>query len=577
MINRKVVYIGRFIVIGVIGTCLFYNIFTLFFPISIGLAHDEAEHLHVAYILSYGEKPFVDFIENHPTLFNHYLKWLHEFFDISSSHNLAIWARGTILFHFVLCFIVFCLWASRLIVTRPIAWNWIGILLIPWIMIDLYHPHLYPMWQIRPDFICYAYTFWGCYLVYLWLKNHYNQTSHYSVLMLVAGGVLIGFGNAILPKGTIILIALVLAFITAKLIQGRKSYSFWNNRSKFKGLGIAGLSAFLTFIVSMLLDCYLSQIDPAKWIKAVFLLNTQKHIVFTQAEVNPVTSIVDIFSIPFIFALVFIVWIIWEVSNLSLLDKEREGERYLWLFAIFIILINLMSGTYSNGATFSHNFIPSIFAVASIYLFLLLRVRQVWQKKLTYKLLRPQLIGVATVLAFAITHVLLDPVESILRYQHREDDRREIKMMTSTDFVRDELLPNSFVYFAPYIQYAPVKAHHWGYYFMLSDNQGFWEDCYQLGLSPNPKKVWANGFGKNPPDALAFLDPIIDPVNVQRFISMLWDCQGINANWISEEIKEHYIPMRCRWLFLYVRHDKVTYLEERGWRIDLSEMVSKKI
>ncbi len=576
MITRKVVDLVKFIIIGVIAICLFYNIFTLFFPITIGLAHDEAEHLHVAYILSHGQKPFVDFVENHPTLFNHYLKWLNEIFDISSSRDLAIGARVTIFIHFVLCLIIFSLWISRLIKTRPTALNWIGMLLIPWIIIDLYHPHLYPMWQIRPDFICYAYTIWGCYLIYLWSVKHHNKTIRYPALMLVAGGILIGFGNAILPKGTVILVSMFLVLVTAKLIQSPKSYSFWPDSFKFKGFVIAGLCAFIAFTASMLFDCYLSHIDPAKWLSAVFILNTHKHIVFTQAEVNPVTSIVYISSVSFILTLFLIVWIIWEISNIRSLDNEREGERYLWLFAIFIILINLISGTYSNGATFSHNFIPSIFAIVLIYLLLLLRVRQVWQKELNHKLLRPQLIGVSIVFAFAVTQILLDPVESILRYQHRKDDLKEVKMIASTDFLRDKLLPKSLVYFAPYIQYTPVKAQHWGYYFMLSDNQGFWQDCYQLGLGPNPQKIWGNGFGKNPPDALAFSDPAVDPVSVQRFISTIWNCQGLNANWITKEIEENYIPMRCRWLFLYVRYDKVPYLKALGWRISLTEKVSQK-
>jgi len=247
--------------------------------------------------------------------------------------------------------------------------------------------------------------------------------------------------------------------------------------------------------------------------------------------------------------------------------KFGEGERYLWLFSFFTIAINLLTGTYTNGVTWSYYFIPSFFAIAAIYLVLLLRIYRLWNDQIDKKASRLTSISVSTLIALVLFQILPQPLESVFRYQVRQVDLKEVKMMASQDFMIDEALPSSFTYISHYINNIPVKAHHWGYHFMLTDNQGFWRDCYQLGLGPDPQKVWGHGFGKNPPDALAFSDP----TDVVQFISMLWYCHNINVSWLIDEIKKHYIPVRYKWLFLYARRDKVQYLKQRGWRVDLSK------
>ena len=177
----------------VIALSVSYNIYTSFFPISMGLHIDEAEHLHVAFLLSEGQKPFVDFIENHPTLFNHYLRWLRDITGVTTTRDWAFYARTTIFAHFLVCLVVFCCWTSNLISHRPRGWPWIGLLVCAWGMEGLYNSCLYTIGKIRPDWICYAYTLLGCYLFYLHFRHRSgtgNGNSYRSLLVL--GGILIG-------------------------------------------------------------------------------------------------------------------------------------------------------------------------------------------------------------------------------------------------------------------------------------------------------------------------------------------------------------------------------------------------
>lgn len=162
----------------IIALSICYNTCTAFFPISMELGHDEAEHLHVAYLLSEGQKPFVDFIENHPTLFNHYLGWLRHVTGVTSTCDWAFYARTTIFAHFLICLVVFYCWTSNLVSHRPRGWARIGLLICAWsIIVGLYNWRPNFIWQIRPDWICYAYTLLGCYLFYLHFR-HRSRTGN---------------------------------------------------------------------------------------------------------------------------------------------------------------------------------------------------------------------------------------------------------------------------------------------------------------------------------------------------------------------------------------------------------------
>ncbi|MFV9646292.1 MAG: hypothetical protein ACNYWU_10765, partial [Desulfobacterales bacterium] len=235
------------------------------------------------------------------------------------------------------------------------------------------------------------------------------------------------------------------------------------------------------------------------------------------------------------------------------------------LFAFFVIVINLLMPTYTNGATWSYNFIPSVFAAALIYVLLLLKVWRLLssQDAANWRGLRG-IILVAGFAFFLVLTVLPQSIVSILHYQLRQVQQdKKIEAVTGDDRLREGTLPASFVYLAKFPWRVPVKARHWAYHFMLVNNKDFWKDCYRLGLGPDPQETWGNGFGEHPPDALAFASTS----ELLEFVAALGYCQGIDGTWLFNEIKNNYVLMNTKGVSLYVRRDRVSYLKERGWRM----------
>lgn len=545
----------------VLAVSFSYNIYTSFFPLSLGLTHDEAEHLHVAYLLSEGKRPYIDFIENHPTLFNHYLRWLGDVTKATSTRDWAFYARSTIFIHFLICIGVFCCWSSKIISKRPHNWLWISFLICAWAMMGLYNNYLHWIWQIRPDWICYAYTLLGCYLFYLHFV-HRNDTGNgnFHTSLLILGGILIGIGNAILPKGIVFLMAFVLTILTKNFINGFNISPEGIATRDIKNCGVFLLAGIFSFLIAMLFDCYLSQISPNKWISGVFLLNQKKHILFTSAENNPITSLTNMFSVSLVVVSCLAIWLVWEVSRLHFGKKNGTGD--IIVFSLFIIIINLLLGSYTNGVTWAHYFMPSIFAVAAIYLILLLRVYHLWAS-LPYNFSRPHTYALSAIIAVVIIHTTAQPVESLLRYQMRKTDSRETRMLTPTDYLVDEVLPKSLVYLTRYPQAMPIRAKHWGYYFMLSGDQDIWQDSYRLGLGPKPSEEWKPGFGRCFPDVIA----LSEPSEIISFVMELHHCQHVNAGWLIDVIRKNYVPMQHRAVSVYVRRDNVPFFRDRGWNI----------
>ncbi len=508
-------------------------------------------------------------MEHHPMLFSQYLWWLHEVSGVTSVGTWNIYARATVLVHFLLCLLVFYLWTSRLIKSRPVRLPWIALLLLSWAMTGLHNDYFAWIWQIRPDFICYAYTLLGCYLIYLYFCRVDNNQRKSPLLLLVLGGALVGFGNAVLPKGTIILLPIVLTIVTSQLCQGHEMLSYFRNKKIVKGLFILGVAVGFSFLGGMLLDCYLAGIPPAKWIAAVLLLNTRKHTIYMLCDDNPITSITHAFSLPFSFhfyvLLALVVWGVWELSRLRLQKRESAGEQCIGLFALFVIVINLLMPTYTNGATWSYYFIPSVFAAALIYVLLLLKVWRLLSSQAAANWYRLRNIVLFAYCVIFLSYIVVTQSAMSFRlYQSRQvQQHQKIETMIGNDRLREGTLPASFVYLATYTWRVPVKARHWAYHFMLVNHKDFWKDCYRLGLGPDPQDTWGNGFGEHPPDALVF----ISTSELLEFVVALDYCQGIDGTWLFNEIKNNYVLMNTKGASLYVRRDRVSYLQERGWRM----------
>jgi len=98
---RGVLNDKRFYVAAVLSIAALLVAFQLAYDLTHVINHDEVEHAHVAWLMSQGEVPFVDFMEHHPVLYNYLLipfvtafDGLSEIYMSIRLMSLALWAAS---------------------------------------------------------------------------------------------------------------------------------------------------------------------------------------------------------------------------------------------------------------------------------------------------------------------------------------------------------------------------------------------------------------------------------------------------------------------------------------------------
>jgi hypothetical protein len=537
------------------------NLLMAIFPIDYELGHDEAEHLHVAYLLGQGQRPYIDFIENHPTLFNHFLNWIRTFFNLKTVRQWAFIARVTILFHIILMFFIFYLWLSKVIKKRPGGLLWLSIISLSFSFVGYYNEQLAFMWQIRPDWISYTYSLTGLFLFFLYASKDNKRKSWIAyMLFLLPGAFLVGLGNAILPKGFILIFGICAGLITL-LIMSKLDTEYFISRRFIIGTLVFTLFSFLTFWFFAIIDCYLSKITIKSWIKANFIINSIKHLPLTNAEINPITSFMSIFSINFILFILLCFWMAYYLS------KERENNYFkintnLLIIAIFVIITNIFITAFGNGLSWPHYFIPCVFGALLIYLIFLLdtyeNMKQFLQNNLDY--LQHYLFLVFTLLILTIPAKQL--IEIYPAFLSRQANLSNSLVSNNNDYLNDAIMPPNLLYFSPKPTEMPIKAKHAGYYFMLVIDKKIWQDYHRLGLGPDPEENIRNIFTQNCPDIVAFSSL----VKLYEFIVSASNIQNTSLEWMIDVIQKNYVLMAKSIKSVYVKKDLMPYMESMGWK-----------
>jgi uncharacterized protein YneR len=224
-------------------------------------------------------------------------------------------------------------------------------------------------------------------------------------------------------------------------------------------------------------------------------------------------------------------------------------------------------GSYSNGVALPHYFIPSLFAAVLLLLALYLRLYYFFECSDSSKSSKLSMKALFMITGALIAFTNFQPIEASSRYQIRKIDLKEVRFFTKNDFLTDEVLPHSLIYFTRYPQVIPVQAHHWGYHFMLVSDLNIWRDAYELGLGPDPSNIWQEGSINNYPDVIAFENLY----GIVRLIMNLGRCQQIDAMWLLKFVKNNYIRMQYRSITVYVRRDLVAYFKDQNWKICSSD------
>ncbi|MCR4409648.1 MAG: hypothetical protein QHH43_06320 [Candidatus Saccharicenans sp.] len=541
--------------------CSLGNLLIAIFPVSYELGHDESEHLHVAYLLEKGQRPYLDFIENHPTLFNHYLRWLWNLLKPGTVRTWAMAARITILFHILFMIYIFYKWISDLLnfsMNKKSKWLYY---LLSFSFIGYYDQQLDFMWQIRPDWISYCFSFTGLYLFYKSIKISVLQKAGnkiYPIFYFTLAAILAGLGNAILPKGFTIIIGIVIGLLALVLTRQIKSDYFFNKTFIIRLISFACLSAIF-FFYGVLVDCHLSGINFKTWIKANIILNSIKHLPLTNADNNPITSIAAIFSLNLFLIIMMMLWLFYKL--LSRPEEKENIKRQFLTISLFIIIVNISMTAFGNGLSWPHYFIPCVISALTIYMIILLEVEKYMGREDTKKpeFRKKVLFYLAIVILFAI--LIRQPLNLYAGIMGLKANLSDNLIRSNPDYLNESIMPSNLIYFTPKPTEMPIRANHSGYYFMLVIDKKIWRDCYNLGLGPEPEKHIRTLFENTPPDILAFNGPI----KLHEFIILANSVQNVNLTWLLEKVEKDYFLMQNKLKQLYVRKDIADTLVTTGW------------
>ena len=555
------------LVLGVLGGlsvmgATAYLFYAVLFPIAPDLAHDEAQHLHIAFVLSQGQRPFLDFLGTHPTLFHHGLWWLRTMSGAATTRAWATLARVIIAGHVLLALGVLYAMLARVLEDRPRGGGWGVLCLGALAMVGLHRcalPGLWPtggsLWQIRPDWLCHAYTLLGVWLgaQALWAPAPWPWKRR--VLWSLLGGVCIGVGNAIIPKGVVWLGAAGVGSILAPSVIGRPLIAPEQRRCSLVLGGLWGLALLGAWSLAVLADCRASEIPLGVWWRAVIRLNALAHVPQTVFDSNPIATLIHLASVGLLPLLALLGWLMWEL--LTLRPARAGGPRVVLVGAVLVISSNLVLGPMSNGVVWPHYFAPAFLALVAIYLVLLLRL---WQWRRDWRGgARWRWRALAVVIA---GHLLMRPLWATVVMGDRARQQTDALSARATDYVADGCLPHTLTYWVRWPYQMPVLAQHWGYYFVVVADAHLWQDAAQLGLGPPLPHGVQDAFVAQPPDVIA----IGGPRGVAEYVLDATRLQHVDLHWLLQVLPEAYQLLEREDRQLYARHDHTALLASYGWR-----------
>lgn len=534
--------------------------------------HDEAEHLHVVYALERGERPYLDFIENHPTLFHLFLLGIKQLFHIESASGLYWLAKAVVYLHFAGCLALLFLFMRRiaracdLSIAPAVALILLLSIFAPWAVENLF------MWQLRPDWVCYFYAIL-CVLGHLAFHCGPSKGNVPMLLIAAASG---GLSTAILAKSVYIFlpygIALALYASTAATEFRRKSMRrlvVANGWFLMAGVGV--------FAAMVGLEVWLTKTSYATYFTANYALNSIKHIpVSTKIDNSPFNHLATLTGLGLGGAIGLA--LLTGKRLLSSHEHKRVEEFHILVFLLLVILVNGLMPVYSNGLTWVHYYAPSLLALLVLGwlvmddLFVrlipaLLAASRQWASSMQISdLLAASLKSVtrSAVICLVLSFVFLHYM--IMQKQHEEITRSTKENQSEygvqgNEFVPDALLPKDLTYLTFSPAHKPFQAQAWGYYFMLGQDTGIWRDAAKYGLGPEPAGYWPALYSRSPPDVVL----VSDRSDFEDKLAMLKNAQEVDISWLGTVMKADYACMRKNELRVQVARKWIARFDGMGW------------
>ncbi len=516
------------------------------------LAHDEAEHLQVAFQLKLGERPYVDFIENHPTLFNHMLNAAFDLCAVRTTRHEFLVAKILIYAHFFICFGIISLVLKRILdrqgFSPPLA-------ILPLISLGCLAPWIAAntsIWEVRPDWLCHAYAMLCVY--HHWRAHEKTTTGGGpSMARLLIAAIPGGIGTAILAKTILVFLPYAIVLLTSPGLLHIVSDT--SQHPSFKRLIRANAAFVLVFLLALAgcvaLDLKLSHVSLRDYWIANMTINSIPHIAylpFINAVSNPIQRIMDLLGFG---AVIFLVLsaLFSPLTGFSLPGDDKSNTRRLCLRMAFVtVIISIILPTFTNRSVWPHYFSPALLA---LILLTSLAIDKFFARiipmaaDMAHRFSPPAAARAPLFLAVVAGLILLCQTTGCVIWNNnpfQEDmsegaDYHEYYGSGRIDFLPDLFMPTNLTYWTFDPQTVPVHGRHWGYFFMLSRDRRFWNDVARFGLTAIPERTIQESFVANPPDVIALADEC-DFVN-RRNILML--SNSIKLDWLWPLLQKDYV------------------------------------
>lgn len=567
----------RVVAAGIVWAVLAMLATVAFMDEGLMLKHDEAEHLHVVYALQRGERPYLDFIENHPVFPHLLLGALQHVADLETPKRVYFATKTILLVHFMGFLLLAAGWlhARR----RALGLHGRPLLLFPIVVMstgmfddvgDWFWGHE-SLWQLRPDWICQFWTLASLVLLERALQNDgHRRGLYYSA----ASGIAAAVATAVMAKSIIFLSAMALTIIVVAMRRSERSDTAFGSRDVRHLLDVASVAIFvggLVLAVILVYEISAANISLQAYIAGNFSLNSIKHIILNAEDFSATNVQRSLLGWGLVPALLLLIW--------ALSIVRHAASNGLWLryavcvFAAMTLLINAVLPAYSNGLTWPWYFIPSMLAFCLLVSFVAdeaLRCSKLIGPTIerfggTNRAVAMAKAGVFAVVGLACASIVVSRAEQIVQHlESREmvgDFREILGLARDAAFLADAWLPEDLEYLTFSPQDKPVRARAWGYFTMLTIDRNLWRDAHRLGIAPNPQTHWRERFATSPPDVV-LVSGAQAMTSRQFFLKRM---QQIETRWLFERVERDYRCMRHAPLQVYVRETLVNRFERSGW------------
>jgi hypothetical protein len=545
----------------------------VFMQMGFFMAHDEAEHLHVVFALERGEVPYRDFIENHPVFFHIIVLELKRLFDLTTAMDVYWLGKSLVTIHFLACMFLLMIFfaglsrrndlGKRSFLAIPAVFSLLGI----W---NYYEQGYGCVWQVRPDWLCYFYSFLCIFLHYDFHRRLFGG-SKTSLPLVLAGAISGGIASAILAKSIYVFLpyALTLIFLLVNKPQNAIQLICQNWRSLLVANVFFLLVGAAVFFLLVYMELSISNAGAVEYYRANFLMNSVKHLISRSEDFNPFNVLREFLGLPLSAAILLSLSFFLVFSSTH---HRRKQELFaVMVFIIFCILMNAALPAYTNGLVWPQYFIPSllmmVLSLAILAASLIRYIQKWWIGAL------PTFIGgsgrlchwapiffTLAGLSFFVTH-WQSALEQIDSLDFSSKLREVVTQDSAPAFLSEKYMDPDLVYMTFVPHKIPIEAKTWSYFFMLGADQNLWRDNYSFGIGPDPKTYWQELFVRKRPDVIALQG--FHEFQARKL--MLKHMQQVDIDWLWPKMQSDYQCLSKRTLRNYVRNDLVAKMTKSGW------------